>query len=281
MTGNLFRLAAVFGVVGSLSGFAAESPWQKPVDVEFTAKTDGSAQRYVVMLPKSLEPGRPVDLMVLLHGHGSDRWQFITAQRDECRGLRDAAASYGMMVVSPDYRAKTSWMGPKAEADVLQILDMLREKYRIRHTIVCGGSMGASSALTFAGLHPDRVDGVVALNGTANHVEYRGFQDAIAQSFGGTKAQVPREYERRSAELNAEKLTMPMAATVGGRDQSVPPDSVRRLFSKLKQQGRPVLLIDRPEGGHSTNYADTLAAARFVTEEVRRQDSRRAIATPQ
>lgn len=277
MITNLFRLVAVFSVLGSASAFAAESPWQKPVDVQFTAKIDGSAQRYVVMLPEGLEPGRPVDLMVLLHGHGSDRWQFITAERDECRGLRDAAASYGMIVVSPDYRAKTSWMGPKAEADVLQILDMLREKHRIRYTIVCGGSMGASSALTFAGLHPDRVDGVVALNGTANHVEYDRFQDAIARSFGGTKAQVPREYERRSAELNAEKLTMPMAATVGGRDQSVPPDSVRRLFAKLKQQGRPVLLIDRPEGGHSTNYADTLAAARFVAEQVRRQGGPRRL----
>jgi len=271
----LFRLAAVFCVLGSGFGLAAESPWQKPIDVEFTARIDGSAQRYVVMLPKNLEPDKPVDLMVLLHGHGSDRWQFIAADRDECRGLRDAAASYGMMVVSPDYRAKTSWMGPKAEADMLQILDMLREKHRIRHTLVCGGSMGASSALTFAGLHPDRVDGVVALNGTANHVEYDRFQDAIAESFGGTKAQVPREYERRSAELNAEKLTMPMAATVGGRDQSVPPDSVRRLFARLKQQGRRVLLIDRPEGGHSTTYADTLAAARFVAEQVRRQGGTR------
>lgn len=271
----LFRLAAVFCVLGSGFGLAAETPWQKPIDVGFTAKIDGSAQRYVVMLPKNLEPDKPVDLMVLLHGHGSDRWQFIAADRDECRGLRDAAASYGMMVVSPDYRAKTSWMGPKAEADMLQILDMLREKYSIRYTLVCGGSMGASSALTFAGLHPDRVDGVVALNGTASHVEYNRFQDAIAESFGGTKAQVPREYERRSAELNAEKLTMPIAATVGGRDQSVPPDSVRRLFARLKQQGRRVLLIDRPEGGHSTTYADTLAAARFVAEQVRRQDSMR------
>lgn len=275
MTENLLRLATVFSVLESGFGLAAESSWQKPVDVQFTAGIDGSVQRYVVMLPASLEPGRPVDLMVLLHGHGSDRWQFITADRDECRGLRDAAASYGMMVVSPDYRAKTSWMGPKAEADVLQILDAIREKYPIRCTIVCGGSMGASSALTFAALHPDRVDGVVALNGTANHVEYDRFQDAIAQSFGGTKTQTPREYERRSAELHAERLTMPMAATVGGRDPSVPPDSVRRLFSKLKQQGRRVLLIDRPEGGHSTNYADTLAAARFVADEVRRQSGTR------
>ena len=110
--------------------------------------------------------------------------------------------------------------------------------------------MGASSALTLAGLHPERVDGVVALNGTANHVEYQRFQDAIAQSFGGTKAEVPEEYRRRSAELNAERLTMPMAATVGGRDKSVPPDSVRRLFGKLAAAG-PARAADRSARGRA------------------------------
>lgn len=239
------------------------------VDVEFTAAIDGSLERYVLMLPRDGAPGKPADLMVLLHGHGSDRWQFIRDARDECRGLRDVAARHGMIVVAPDYRAKTSWMGPKAEADLVQILEAVRAKYAIRHVFLCGGSMGASSALTFAALHPDRVAGVVALNGTANHVEYQQFQDAIAASFGGTKQQVPEEYRRRSAELHADQLAMPMAATVGGRDGLVPPDSVRRLFGKLKEQGRPVLLIDRPEGGHSTDYADTVAAAEFVIQAVR------------
>ena len=88
-------------------------------------------------------------------------------------------------------------MGPKAEADVLQMLDELQEKHPIRYIIVCGGSMGGSSALTLAALHPERIDGVVSLNGLANHVEYQQFQDAIAQSFGGTKAEAPEEYRRR------------------------------------------------------------------------------------
>ena len=247
---------------------ADETRWQDPVDVQFTARCDGSKQRYVLMLPKAFDAAKERDLMIALHGHGSDRWQFVKNNRDECRAVRDAAADYGMLFLSPDYRAKTSWMGPAAEADVLQILDGIRKKYRIRHVFLCGGSMGGSSALTFAALHPDRVDGVVSLNGTANHVEYEGFQEAISRSFGGTKTEVPDEYRRRSAELHADRLTMPMAATLGGRDKSVPPDSVRRLFRKLKEQDRSVFLIDRPDVGHSTNYADTMAAVRFVVEAV-------------
>ena len=256
-------------MLSSTVSVASESQWCKPVDVTFRASLDNAPQRYVLMLPRSFDRSKPADLMIALHGHGSDRWQFVRQNRDECQALRDAAARYGMILLSPDYRATTSWMGPAAEADMLQILDDVQQEYRIRHTILCGGSMGASSALTFAVLHPDRIDGVVALNGTANHVEYNGFQEAIRQSFGGTKEEAPDEYRRRSAELRPERLTMPLAATVGGQDRTVPPDSVRRMIATLKERGAQVLLIDRPQGGHATNYKDTTTAIRFVVDRVR------------
>jgi pimeloyl-ACP methyl ester carboxylesterase/sugar lactone lactonase YvrE len=252
----------------------------EPIDVTFTARCDGSTQRYVVVLPDKFDATRPADLLITLHGHGSDRWQFIRADLPEARALRDAAAKHHMILVSPDYRATTSWMGPKAEADMLQILDELHTKYKIARIIIAGGSMGGSSVLTFAAMHPDRVDGVVSLNGTANHVEYGSFQDAIRQSFGGSKTEVPEEYKRRSAELWPERLTMPLAATVGGRDTSVPPESVRRLLAVLKAKNRPALLIDRPNTGHTTSYEDTLAAAEFVLGKARRAAGRRSIALP-
>ncbi len=235
-----------------------------PQDVSLTAKCDGTEQRYVLVLPEGYDAAKPCDLLIALHGHGADRWQFIRDARDECRAVRDAAAAHGMILASPDYRAKTSWMGPKAEADLAQIIAELRESYRIGRVIVSGGSMGASSALSFAAMHPDLVDGVAAMNGTANHLEYDRFQDAIIASFGGTKAQIPAEYKRRSAEYWPERLTMPIAATTGGQDASVPPQSVIRLAGVLRQLGRPVLLIHRENGGHSTNYEDGRAILEFA-----------------
>lgn len=106
-----------------------------------------------------------------------------------------------MIFVSPDYRAKTSWMGPAAEADLLQIQDELNRRYRIRDVVICGGSMGGTAALTFTALHPNGVDAVVALNGTANLLEYPNFTEAIAESFGVTKTDKPDVYRERSAEF--------------------------------------------------------------------------------
>jgi pimeloyl-ACP methyl ester carboxylesterase len=247
---------------GVLLAHGAEGP--KPEDVAFTARADGSTQHYTMILPQGFDATRSHALMIVLHGHGSDRWQYITSPRDECRVAREVAAAHRMILVSPDYRATTSWMGPKAEADLLEILERLKARYHIRKTILCGGSMGASSALTFAAMHPDVVDGVVAMNGTANHLEYENFQDAIRASFGGAKAEIPQEYKRRSAEYWPERLTMPVGLTTGGKDALVPPDSVVRLAAILKKLQPSVLLIHRPEGGHSTNYEDGKAVLEFV-----------------
>jgi len=235
-------------------------------DVVFKAGVDGTEQKYVRVLPPGFEPGNPVDLLIALHGHGSDRWQFVRDQRDECRAAGDVARKHGMILVSPDYRAKTSWMGPKAEADLVQIVGEVKEQFSVRRVFLTGASMGGASCLTFTALHPKLLAGVASMNGMANHVEYDRFQEAIAASFGGSKAEKPDEYRKRSAEFYPDRFPMPVAFAVGGRDTSVPPDSVLRLAGKLKSAGRPVLLVHRENGGHSTTYDDAVTILEFVID---------------
>ncbi|MBI3946611.1 MAG: alpha/beta fold hydrolase [Armatimonadetes bacterium] len=248
---------------------AAESPlppWGEPKDIAFTAAVDGTTQHFVELLPADFDPARERHVVVALHGHGSDRWQYVKDPRGECRAARDAAARHGMIYISPDYRASTSWMGPKAEADLVQIIADVRARHKVGKVFLVGASMGGASVLTFAALHPDMVAGVSSQNGTANHLEYENFQGAIRQSFGGTKAQIPLEYKRRSAEYWPEAFTMPVAITAGAGDKSVPPGSVVRLANVLEQMGRKVLLNYREDRGHSTDYADTAAALEFVIQ---------------
>jgi pimeloyl-ACP methyl ester carboxylesterase len=236
----------------------------EPNEVVFKAKADGTEQRYVEILPPGFDATQTHHLMIALHGHGSDRWQFIRDNRGECKGARDVSTRQGMIFVSPDYRAKTSWMGPKAEADMVQMIGELRERHKVGKIFLMGGSMGGTAALTFTALHPELIAGVCSLNGTANLLEYEKFQDAIQASFGGTKKQIPEEYKKRSAEFWPEKFTMPVACTTGGKDEVVPPQSVLRLLEQLKKHGRKVLSLHRENGGHSTGYEDTCAALEFI-----------------
>ena len=238
-------------------------------DRTFVAKIDGTKQKYVLVFPPDFDAENPVSLLIALHGHGSDRWQFVKQSRGECSGTRDAAARHGMLLVSPDYRAKTSWMGPKAEADLVQIIASLKNRFSVDHVVVSGGSMGGTGALTFTALHAELVDGVVSLNGTANLVDYQRFSDAIAASFGGSRTEVPNEYRKRSAEFFPDRFTMPVAATTGGADTIVPPNSVLRLLKSIRKENENVLSIHRPTGGHRTNYQDTVRAFEFVISRLK------------
>ena len=243
----------------------AADAFEAPVDRAFVADCDGTPQKYVELRPVGLDPQASVDVLIALHGHGADRWQYVREERGECKAVRDVAARHGMVMVSPDYRAKTSWMGPAAEADVVQLISILHSRFQVRRVYLAGASMGGTSALIFAALHPDLVDGVLSENGTANMIEYDQFQEAITASYGGPRQQQSAEYRKRSPELVPEKLTMPLALTVGGRDSVVPPDSVRRLALKLAAaRHEHVLLLDDPEGGHATSYDDTVIALEFV-----------------
>lgn len=248
----------------SITAVAHADNGPRTEDVAFRAKCDGSEQHYVLLYPEGFTATKPHHVLIALHGHGADRWQYIKSPRDECRALRDAAAAHHMLYVSPDYRAKTSWMGPKAEADLLQIIKELKARFQIGKVIVSGASMGGASALTFAAMHPEQIAGVISMNGLANHLEYENFQDAIRESFGGVKAQIPEEYKKRSAEYWPERLAMPIGVTVGGQDSLVPPASVVRLANVLKKLQPNVLLIDREATGHSTNYEDGKAVCEFV-----------------
>ena len=261
--GRLTFAAALIAVLCQLS-LSAQAADPVPEDLVFKADCDGSEQRYVQVLPEAFDAAKPHDVLIALHGHGSDRWQFVRDPRAECRSARDVARQHQMIYISPDYRAKTSWMGPKAEADLVQIIGILKKSHRIDRVFVTGGSMGGTGALTFAVLHPDLVAGVASMNGTANLLEYTQFQEAIQQSFGGTKAAIPDEYKRRSAEYWPERLTMPVAITTGGKDTLVPPESVERLAAILKLLDRQVLLIRRADTGHETNYEDGVAILEFV-----------------
>lgn len=240
---------------------------ERTKDVAFTAVCDGSEQKYVVVLPAKFDADAKHDVLIALHGHGSDRWQFVKIERDECRAARDVAADHDMIYVSPDYRAKTSWMGPKAEADVVQIIGELRKNFRVNRVFLTGASMGGSACLTFAALHPDLISGVASMNGTANHLEYQQFQDAIRESFGGTKEEKPTEYKNRSAEYWPEKLTMPVGIAAGGQDKLVPPESVVRLGRVLAAMKRDVLLNYREAGDHETNYDDARQILEFVIDK--------------
>lgn len=247
-----------------LSGLLAAEEADMPTEQTFVSSLDGSTQRYIEILPPGKPKAKP-DLLIALHGHGSDRTQFAADARGECRAARDAAAEARMIFVSPDYRAPTSWMGPAAEADLVQLIGLYRKK-GVGRVVLTGASMGGTATLIFTALHPELITSACAMNPMADMVEYAGFPDAIAAAYGGTRDKVPEEYRKRSPVRFPKRFAgIPLSITTGGRDTIVPPNSALQLARLLEKQAKQdVLLIHVPEGGHSTAYDDARKALAFA-----------------
>lgn len=238
-----------------------KSNWQ---DVSFTAKCDATEQKYAMLLPQGFDPSKDHDLLVMFHGMYGDRWQLHQlSHHGPSQAMLEVAQENDLIVVTPDYRLD-EWMGPRGEADSLQIIEEIKGKYGIRKVFISGGSMGGSAVLTLAVLHPNLFDGVLSFNGTANYLEYPNYQDYIQKGFGGTKSEIPLEYKNRSAEYWPERFVMPVGIVVGNDDGAVPPHSCRRLADVLKKLSRDVLFIGRDNIGHGATYEDARAVFEFV-----------------
>ena len=259
-------------VLSALLSAVCGGAFATPQDLVFRASCDGTEQRYMIIEPPRAAATGTLDALIALHGHGSDRTQFATQDRGECKAAREIAAERGMLFVSPDYRAKTSWMGSAAESDMLDLIAILKRQRGVRRIFLCGGSMGGTGTLTFAARHPELLSGIVAFNPLADHLSYTNFQAAIAASFGGSKKSIPAEYRARSALYFPDSFTMPVSITLGGKDTTVPPVSARALAREI-QKRRPdlIYLDDNPRRGHATEFNAAMKALRemFLRAEIR------------
>ena len=116
---DVLARGVVLGVVSLLLGasvaLAADRRTSgEPIRAEktFLATFDGSRQSYIELEPVPFKPESGA--LIALHGHGSDRHQCAEHPRGECRALREAAASRGMLSTS-----LRSWRGDSSTAPSL------------------------------------------------------------------------------------------------------------------------------------------------------------------
>lgn len=264
MKSHLFFLV----VAMSQHTIAAESPVPPPVAVsaarvEFISALDGRRDWYLVV------PGKPDQpCFINLHGHGSAGDQLWT--RPDIRSNLEAAVREGMTVMSPNLRGN-AWMSPAAAADLAQIIVTERRRRIWRKTIIVAGSMGGTSALAFAALRPELVDGVVALGAATDVARYQAWclapdspprtaaiRKAIAEALEA--AYGPADKTPHSASANVARLAMPIVLIHGERDELIPVEEARDLAAKMKTKSNFVYK-EIPGGGHDApleHWAESL-----------------------
>lgn len=126
---------------------------------------------YWYRLPRDIDPKQPPDLLLMLHGTGSDhRWSFWN-YRDERFRKRD-------IVVSPDGLTPGAddtfnfRQGPKDGDHIAELIIDFKHRFPIGRVYLYGHSQGAFFCYWFAGEHPELVDGIVAHAGNVLDVKH-------------------------------------------------------------------------------------------------------------
>lgn len=154
----------------------------------------------------------------------------------------------------------TSYMSPAATRDFTDLLDDCRREYRLSKVVLLGGSGGASSAMAYACVHPERIDGVIAM-GMCDIFARLDFArkskipvlqklaKTVFAAYGGTLEELPEVYRQRSVLANADKLTMPIILTLGEKDALIPVAETRKIAVAFRN--KPAFqYVEIPGGNH-------------------------------
>lgn len=206
---------------------------------DYASPTDGMKDWGVFV------PGRRTrDCVVVIHGHGSHGDQLFT--RPDIRATRlPYCLRLGVSILSPNLR-DNAWMGPAAAADLRTLLGWARAEFGAERFHFNSGSMGGTSNLVYAALHPEDVASAVALCPATDLRSYhawlrddparpvlREIREAITASYGGPPDARPEVYAAHSAIEHADRLTMPLFIEHGDADPTIPVEQSRRLIEAM------------------------------------------------
>lgn len=207
--------------------------------LEYQSKVDG-LRDWALLLP-----GRNTSAwIVVAHGHGSSGDQLYT-RPDIRRAWLDNLQKTGAGILTVNLRGN-AWMSPAAAEDLRLLLQWMRAEQGLQKTLFVSGSMGGTSNLIYATLHPEDVHALVAMGAVADIGSYyawclkqhagivREIAMAIQRSY--TEATLPLKvtFEKHSAMQNATRLTMPLYFIHGEKDVLMPVSQARDFAEKMK-----------------------------------------------
>lgn len=229
--------------------------------LEYISDVDG-LKDWAVLLP-----GENKGLwIVVIHGHGSHGDQLFT-RKDVREIWLPVFRNTGAGILCVNLR-DNAWMGPAAATDMHDLINYLRISHGMKKTIFCSGSMGGTSNLIYAVLHPEDVNGLVIRGAATDLASYcrwcktqqkpiiHEIAEAIRISYGGTPDEKPELYRKHSSLANFAKLTMPLFLVHGGADDIMPVEQARALTGKMNGR-KSFFYTEIPGGNHDSPLTET------------------------
>ncbi|MBN2451694.1 MAG: prolyl oligopeptidase family serine peptidase [Lentisphaeria bacterium] len=243
--------------------------------IEYRSAADGHRD-WALCLP----PASGGLWVVKIHGHGSHGDQLFT-RPDIRQSWLPLFTKHGLGILSPNLR-DNAWMSPAAARDLQGLLAHVRQRCKAQRFILASGSMGGTSNLIYAVLHPEDVAGVVALCPATDLTTYhawcrhrnegtlKAIADAIETAYGGppgTAGPQAESYTSHSAVQNVARLTMPTYIVHGTRDPLIPVSQPRRLMAAVGKAAH-VVYVEIPDGHHDAPLSLMRPALEWILQKM-------------
>jgi pimeloyl-ACP methyl ester carboxylesterase len=224
--------------------------------LDYRSSADGCEDWALIHPPKNSDTW-----LVCIHGHGSHGDQLYTRE-DIRENWLPIFLQNGFGILTPNLR-NNAWMNPQAVTDIHDLLEYLRREYGAKRFIFASGSMGGTSNLIYAGLHPEDVSAVIALGAASDLASYvdwcrskntgiiKEIADAIEIAYNNQSQASSDIYKKHSVLQNAAKLTMPIYLSHGNADEIIPVEQSRALAKKLSANNN-FIYEEIPNGNHDS-----------------------------
>jgi len=239
----------------------------------FTSPLDGVEDFALALAPK--HASKTGIWIVNLHGHGSNGDQLFT-RKDMKDTWLPAMIDGGYGILAPNLRGN-SWMSEAAAKDLQTLLRLVRERYGVKGFIFVGGSMGGTSCLIYASLHPEDVMACVALCPATDLPSYREFcgkggMPILNEIAGAIDAAYPggrNTLQAHSALVHADALKMPLFIAHATSDPTIPVEQSRRLAKAMTRM--PDFKYREIPGGHNSPLPLMPEGLKWVTERLQKK----------
>jgi len=225
----------------------------------YTTSWDGSTGYYWLDMPDNFDNSTPTPLVFYLHGYGQNE----NAYWQEFPALRQIYQQNGWIVACPRGRVENGYYtfyNNKGRSDITDIINFLENEFNIdkNHVHLHGRSMGGTGSLQYTRFFATTIASICDIHGISNFTQFYletpnpTYQNAIAQAFGGTPAQVPQVYANESALGNEYYYrNTPVMILHGTLDEQVPVSQSRNLNKSLSELGYTVKYIEVAGAPHN------------------------------
>lgn len=257
-------------LVGTLSALPSEPV--RPGDVTRSVEVQGQSRRYLLHVPPSFDPQRPMPVVLALHPFATNGPMMATIS-----GLSATADRHGFVVVYPNGTGRAGvlrwnvglWDGDSVDdvGYLIRVLDDLETIVRVdrQRVFATGFSNGAMMCYRLASEHADRIAAIAPVGGTMASPRIAATRPVSVLHFHGTKDTFVSYDGRSRGAPGAERLLGAEASVAAWARHNGCPEpatltplartaddglSIERLAYSPGREGAEVVLYKVVGGGH-------------------------------